>query len=414
MKGFTMKTKQKLISVSAFGPYTPGLFALITNTIFEMEGNIVDVEENCRRGLFSIFLVVDFSASKHTIAHIMEKLGAIQEETGIKVILDRYDDKTSFVPSQHESHLVTIIGVDQPGIIAKVSSLLHSYRITIEKCRMIARGAFFSMEVVIDTSTMNDTPDMSHETCIRKMKSDLKKLCTEIDQSVVIQSGNIYQRNKKLVVFDVESSLVQQASLKKFIKTINGRMHADKDVSGPREIIDDQVDVLVDNAKRLRGLSADDLEKHVDILQLNPGTFELIKILKSMGFKIALLSSGFNFFIKKLFETAGVDYAFSNTLEIDKTGVFTGNLEQPIITNDTKEELLEFIMQNENIRREQVIAVGDGSKSSHFIKNVGLSIALNPENPSIMTDGVLSNDQLLNVLYCLGIPKEELNKYLSE
>ena len=414
MKGFTMKTKQKLISVSAFGPYTPGLFALITNTIFEMEGNIVDVEENCRRGLFSIFLVVDFSASKHAIAHIMEKLGAIQEETGIKVILDRYDDKTSFVPSQHESHLVTIIGVDQPGIIAKVSSLFHSYRITIEKCRMIARGAFFSMEVVIDTSTMNDTPDTSHETCIRKMKSDLKKLCTEIDQSVVIQSGNVYQRNKKLVVFDVESSLVQQASLKKFIKTINGRMHADKDVSGPRETIDDQVDVLVDNAKRLRGLSADDLEKHVDILQLNPGTFELIKILKSMGFKIALLSSGFNFFIKKLFETAGVDYAFSNTLEIDKTGVFTGNLEQPIITNDTKEELLEFIMQNENIHREQVIAVGDGSKSSHFIKNVGLSIALNPENPSIMTDGVLSNDQLLNVLYCLGIPKEELNKYLSE
>ena len=408
-----MKTKQ-LISISAFGPHKPGLVALITNKIFEMEGNIVDVEENCRRGLFSIFLVVDFSASKHTIAQIITLLGTIQEETGIKIILDPYNDKAFFQPSQHESHLVTIIGVDQPGIIAKVSSLFHSYRITIEKCRMIARGAFFSMEVVIDTSTMNDTPDMSHEACIRKMKSDLKKLCTEIDQSVVIQSGNIYQRNKKLVVFDVESSLVQQASLKKFIKTINGRMHADKDVSGPREIIEDQVNVLVDNAKRLRGLSADDLEKHVDILQLNPGTFELIKILKSMGFKIALLSSGFNFFIKKLFETAGVDYAFSNTLEIDKTGVFTGNLEQPIITNDTKEELLEFIIQNENIHREQVIAVGDGSKSSHFIKNVGLSIALNPENPSIMTDGVLSNDQLLNVLDCLGIPEEELNKYLSE
>jgi len=408
-----MKTKQ-LISISAFGPHKPGLVALITNKIFEMEGNIVDVEENCRRGLFSIFLVVDFSASKHTIAQIITLLGTIQEETGIKIILDPYNDKAFFQPSQHESHLVTIIGVDQPGIIAKVSSLFHSYRITIEKCRMIARGAFFSMEVIIDTSTMNDTAEMSHEAHIKKMKSELKKLCTEIDQSVVIQSGNIYQRNKKLVVFDVDSSLVQQVSLKKFIKTINGRMNTDKSVSEHRETIDDQVEVLVDNAKKLRGLSANDLEKHVDILQLNPGTFELIKILKSMGFKIALLSSGFNFFIKRLFETAGVDYAFSNTLEIDESGVFTGNLEQPIITNDTKEELLEFIIQNENIHREQVIAVGDGSKSSHFIKNVGLSIALNPENPNIMTDGVLSNDQILNVLYCLGIPEEELNKYLSE
>lgn len=409
-----MKTKQKLISVSAFGPYTPGLVALITNKIFEMEGNIVDVEENCRRGLFSIFLVVDFSASKHSLDSIITRLSEVQKKTEIKIILDRYDQKTALLPSQRESHLVTIIGVDQPGIIAKVSSLFHTYRITIEKCRMIARGAFFSMEVVIDTSTMNDTPGMSHDTCVKKVKSELKKLCAEIDQSVVIQSGDIYQRSKKLVVFDVESSLVQQTSLKKFIQTIQGKMHMDKDASKPQKAPEDQLEALGDTAKRLRGLSADDLDKYVDILQLNPGTFELIKILKSMGFKIALLSSGFNFFIKKIFETAGVDYAFSNTLEIDKTGVFTGNLEQPIITDDSKEELLEFIIQNENIRREQVIAVGDGSKSSHFIKNVGLSIALKPENPNIMTDGVLSNDQLLNVLYCLGIPKEELNKYLSE
>jgi len=409
-----MKTKQKLISVSAFGPYTPGLVALITNTVFEMEGNIVDVEENCRRGLFSIFLVVDFSASKHSLDSIITMLSEIQNKTEIKIIIDRHQDTATYLPSQRESHLVTIIGVDQPGIIAKVSSLFHTYRITIEKCRMIARGAFFSMEVVIDTSTMSAPPDMSHDACIKKVKSELKKLCAEIDQSVVIQSGDIYQRTKKLVVFDVESSLVQQTSLKKFIQIIHDKMHMDKEDSKPQEAPDDQLEALLDNAKRLGGFSADDFEKYVDILQLNPGTFELIKILKSMGFKIALLSSGFNFFIKRIFETAGVDYAFSNTLEIDETGVFTGNLEQPIITDDSKEELLEFIIQNENISREQVIAVGDGSKSSHFIKNVGLSIALKPENPSIMTDGVLGNDQLLNVLYCLGIPKEELNQYLSE
>jgi len=133
-----------------------------------------------------------------------------------------------------------------------------------------------------------------------------------------------------------------------------------------------------------------------------------------MGFKIALLSSGYNFFTKKIFEAAGVDYAFSNTLEMDEAGVFTGNLEQPIITSETKEELLEFIIQNENIKKEQVIAVGDGSKSSHFIKNVGLSIALQPENPMITTDGVLGNDQLLNLLNCLGIGEEDLNSYLDD
>ena len=414
MKGVTMKPKKKLFSVSAFGLYTHGLVSRITNQIFELQGNIVDVEENSRRGLFSIFLVVDFSASEKSEEQITAALRNIRDDIGIRIIIDRYDVREIVPPSQLESHLVTIIGVDKPGIIAKVSSLFHKYRITIEKCRMIARGTFFSMEMLIDTSTMVPCPELSHANCIKQVKLDLKKLCAEIDQSVVVQSGNIYQRSKKLVVFDVESSLVQQASLNEFIKEISDRLKTDGHTDTVSESQGDPMKVLVENAKRLKGLSVDEFQRYAEILQLNPGTFELIKILKSMGFKIALLSSGFNFFIKKIFETAGVDYAFSNTLEIDESGLFTGNLEQPIITSETKEELLEFIVQNENIQKEQVIAVGDGSKSSHFIENVGLSIALTAENPLIKTDGVLGSDQLLNVLYCLGIPKEELNNYLSD
>ena len=365
-------------------------------------------------GLFSMFLVVDFSATEQSDDQIVAALKELQKEVDIRIVIGSYDVKDNLLPSQHENHLVTIIGVDQPGIIAKISSLLHTYRITIERTRMIARGRFFSMEMLIDTRTMISSPDLSHAEQIKQVKSDLRKLCAEIDQSVVIQSGETYQRQKKLVVFDVESSLVQQASLNEFIKVVSNRLEPGPVIETTTEKQDDPMNILVENAKRLKGLTVDTFRQYAEILQLNPGTIELIKILKSMGFKIALLSSGFNFFVKKIFETAGVDYAFSNTLEIDEAGVFTGNLEQPIITSDSKEDLLEFIIQNENIQKEQVIAVGDGSKSSHFIKNVGLSIALQPENPLIKTDGVLGNDQLLNILNCLGIGEEDLNNYLDD
>jgi phosphoserine phosphatase len=130
-----------------------------------------------------------------------------------------------------------------------------------------------------------------------------------------------------------------------------------------------------------------------------------------MGFKIALLSSGFNFFVKKIFETVGVDYAFSNTLKVDENGIITGELEEPVLTSITKNKILEFIIKIENINRDQVIAVGDGSARSQFIKDVGLSIAYNPDEATIETDGILSSDQILNVLYCFGIPKTELDKY---
>jgi phosphoserine phosphatase len=246
------------------------------------------------------------------------------------------------------------------------------------------------------------------------MKGELKDLCKEMNQSVVIQSEDIYKRLKKLVVFDVESTLIQDISLKDFLEKIKGKVKSmDKRIEF-KAYDKDEMQALVENAKMLKGFPARDFEAFGEILQLNPGTVDLIRILKSMGFKIALLSSGFSFFVRRIFEEAGVDYAFSNTLKVDENGIATGELEEPVITNETKEEMLEFIMTSENISRDQVIAVGDGSVGSHFIENAGLSIAFKPDETSINTDGIFSSGQIINMLYCLGIPKTELDKYLNK
>ncbi len=406
-----MNVIKRMISFSAIGLYIPGLLAKITEKIFAMNGNIVDVEENCRRGMFSIFMVIDFSASQETTEEILSALKDIEDEADLKIILDHYDEKAVKFASRSENHLVTIIGIDRPGVIAKISSFFHKKNIIIEKCRMIARGRLFSMEMLIDTREITLLPRQGHSEAVETMKKELKLLCADIDKSVVIQSENIYKRNKKLVVFDVESSLVQHRSLERFIDRIRDRVVTKADRPDAETGEKDQMQTLINNAKLLKGLSEGDFEKLSEILQLNPGTIELIKILKSMGFKIALISSGFNFLVKKIFEAAGVDYAFANALELDENGITTGRIAEPVITNDTKEDILEFIMSNENIESDQVIAVGDGSQSSHFIENVGLSIAIKPEASHTKSDGVISSDEVLNVLYCLGITKEELEKY---
>ncbi len=408
-----MNQDDRMISFSAIGLDSPGLVAKITRTIFAMHGNIVDVEESCRRGLFSIFLVIDFSASADSMDEIMASLHVIKRKTDLKIVLDRFNAKEIAYSSQHENHLVTLTGIDQPGIIAKISDFFYSHNINIEKCRMIARGKFFSMEMGIDTQKMKLKPTFTRWANLLTMKDDLRSLCTRINQSVVIQSENVYQRKKKLVVFDVESSLIQQDSLRNFISTIKGKVAASYRSTDLIENKEDQMHQLEENAKSLRGLHIDSLKKFSEILQLNSGTYELIRILKSMGFKIALLSSGFGFFVKKIFENAGVDYAFSNTLAVDENGITTGELAEPVINSGSKDEMIAFIMKNENIERDQVIAVGDGSKSAHFISNAGLSITFKPGEPDSQTDGVLSNDKVIDVLYCLGIPKEEVDKYFS-
>jgi len=406
-----MTESKKIITLSAIGLDSPGLVSQITTKIFALKGNVIDVEENCRRGLFSIFLIIDFADAENSIDEIRDALKGIEPETGLKIIIGAYNEDDITYLAEKEHHIVTVLGIDQPGIIAKVSTFFHQWNINIEKCRMIARGKFFSMEMVIDTSQIKADPAVPHTEIIQQMKSRLRQLCTEIHQSVVIQSEQIYKRMKKLIVFDVESSLIQHDSLRNFLGQINGKVKSmDRHIEFKNHN-EDEIEGLIENARVLKGIPISDLELCSKLLRLNPGTIELIHILKSMGFKIALLSSGFNFFVKEIFEAAGVDYAFSNTLEVDPDGIITGELEEPIINSTSKNEILDFIMNVEKIGADQVIAVGDGSTRSHFIKNVGLSIAFNPDETDIQTDGILSGHQIINMLYCLGIPKTELELY---
>jgi len=407
-----MNEEQKIMSFSANGLDSPGLVSKITTKVFELGGNVTDVEENCRRGLFSIFLIIDFSSSTNSMHEITNTLKTLENETDLKVNVGIYSDRDITHLTKKENHLVTILGIDHPGVIASVSSFFHKNNINIENCRMIAHGKFFSMETIINSNKMIYKPPLSPKEAIEKMKGELKDLCAKMNQSVVIQSENIYNKMKKLVVFDVESTLIRNSSLKNFLDKIKGKV---KSIDGRIELNHNAKDpmlTLIKNARSLQGLPAVDFERFGEALKLNPGSLELIGILKSMGFKVALLSSGFNFFIKRVFEEAGVDYAFSNTLKIDENGKITGQLEEPIISSDTKDQILEFIIKAENISRDQVIAIGDGSTRSHFIKNAGLSIAFKPEEINVKTDGILSSDQITNILYCLGIPKTELEKYL--
>jgi len=409
-----MGEKGKIISLSATGLDSHGLVSKITTQVFELDGNIIDVEEICRRGLFSIFLIIDFSKSDVPMQEITATLSRMGEETGLKVVLGIYQEDQIAYSREKEHHVVTVLGEDKPGIIAAVSTFFHQRHINIESCKMIARGKFFSMEMAVNTSQMHVEPSMSHREAIEKMKLALRDLCSSLNQSVVIQSENVFNRGKKLVVFDVESSLIQESSLEEFLKRIEGRVKTGKGEVEVGDRGEDRMQALVENARILRGIPLADLERFSDKLELNPGALELIGILKTMGFKIALLSSGFSFLMKRIFEQAGVDYAFSNSLKADEKGLITGELQEPVITNETKSEILDFIMSVESLKPEQVIAVGDGSTRSHFIKNVGLSIAFKPEDRSVATNGILSTDRISHILSCLGTPKAELNKHLKK
>ena len=409
-----MNQESKIVSLSATGLDSPGLISKITAKIHAMNGNILDVEEVCRRGLFSIFLIIDFAKSGRPLVEITNDLKEIEKINGLKISLGIYEDENVINKAAGENYIITILGEDQPGIIARVSAFFYQHNVNIENCRMIALGDFISMEMVIDASKLINTYSLSHDKSIERMKADLKDLCSKMDKSIVIQREDIFTRVQKLVVFDVESSLIQRSFIESFVEKIKVKLTS---IGRNARFIDhskDKIMSLIENSLVLKGIPLNEIKEFCEILHLTPGTIQLFRILKSMGYRIALLSSCFNFFLKSIYMEAGVDYAFANSLIVDKDGRITGEIEDPIIDNRVKEELLDFIMKKENIGCDQVIAVGDASPSSQFLANVGLSIAFQPDEPVVSTDGILRCDNIINLLYCLGIPKLELDRYIGK
>ncbi|MFO7784492.1 MAG: HAD-IB family phosphatase [Desulfatiglandales bacterium] len=402
-----------IVSLSAIGPDSPGLVSRITNRVLQLKGNILDVKETCRRGIFSIFLVIDFTASDQAPEAIQESLNGMEEETGLKVILRPSDDNDIPAAESGDHLLITILGMDRPGIIAEISSLLHAYNANIEDCRMIARGPFFSMEMVAAVRDIHAEGVASHAGALKRMKQELKEVCARLDQSVVIQSESTYRQAKRIVVFDVEACLIEEPSAHRFLDALNERLGPSGRSIGPLspEGTGAWAQALVDHVDAFQGVPMQELEAAGRNLKLHAGALELLRILKAMGYKVALLSTGFDCFLKWIYEAEGVDYAFCNTLRRDEEGNAAGILEEPVLTAATKNEILEFIMSMEGISRDQVVAVGDGSARSRFMKDVGLSIAYRPGAGKLSTDGVFSSDHMLNILYCLGITEEDIAGY---
>jgi len=126
-----MTESKKIITLSAIGLDSPGLVSQITTKIFALKGNVIDVEENCRRGLFSIFLIIDFAGSENSIDEICDELKGIEPESGLKIIFGAYNEDDITYLAEKEHHIVTVLGVDQPGIIARISTFFHQWNINI-------------------------------------------------------------------------------------------------------------------------------------------------------------------------------------------------------------------------------------------------------------------------------------------
>jgi phosphoserine phosphatase len=386
--------------ITATGKDKPGLITEITELIAEVNGNIVDIEAFSMRGLFAIFMIVDYkmvSLSFERFKNLLMKLG---NKIGLDVNIESLPSLQR--KSGKKLVLLTTLGKDRPGIVAKISHFLSQKNVNIERIRMIAYGDLNAMEILIDINNLSIP--------LEDFKIDLTKKCKIVGQDVVFQKDTVFRRPKRLIVFDVDGTLIDAEMIDELAKVAGVGPKVKEITSRAMNGEIEFKQALKQRVHLLKGLPIEILDSIVENLEVTPGAEELITSLKALGYKIALISGGFTQFVEKIREKLGIDYVYANKLLI-RDGKLTGKVGEPIIDAERKAELIQEIAEKENLLMEQVVAVGDGANDRFMLQNSGLGIALYPKAVlQKVASGVITKENLAGILYCLGAPEEKLEK----
>jgi phosphoserine phosphatase len=393
--------RQDLYVVSVIGEDRVGIVSKVTQFLFKKGFNIVDIEQTVIHSQFTMVLLLQPLHVRFQLNQLQTGLSRLAKELRMNItITPLHEFKGLRLTETKKPYVLTILGADQPGVVAAFSSTLAKNHCNIERIKMISRGELLAMEMWIDLREAN----------FQLLRMNLTTVAKRVGMDIVAQPEHVFKKRKKVIVFDMDSTIVDGEIIDEMAKLIGvGEKVEALTAKGMRGEIN-FVQSLRSRVSLLKGLRIKNLESLAKTFKLTKGSGELIAALKEMGFKVALISGGFTYFTDILKKRLGFDYAFGNELEIKK-GRLTGRVKGRIIDAQRKAEIMDEICQKEGITRDEVVAVGDGSNDRIMIANAGLGIAFNAkEILKKVADGAITRNHMKGVLYCLGISDLDLKR----
>lgn len=240
------------------------------------------------------------------------------------------------------------------------------------------------------------------------MREACLRLSNELHIDVAVQINNPYRRNRRLVCFDMDSTLIEQEVIDELAKEAGvGHKVAEITERAMQGELDFQSSFKA-RVALLKGLDASVLPKIAERLTITEGAERLISTLKALGYKTAILSGGFQYFAEYLQQKLGIDEVHANILDVEN-GVVTGEVAGTIVDGARKAELLRQIAENMGISLQQTIAVGDGANDLPMLSIAGLGVAFRAK-PMVRENANqnISSVGLDGVLYLLGVHDKDL------
>ncbi len=394
------------------GPDKPGQTASLTNILMQYDVNILDIGQSVIHdglNLGIMFEVPDEAGSSPVLKDIL--FTAYELGVDVKFTVIPAKQYTEWVAQQGKArYIVTIISHRlKAAHLAKVTSVIAEQGLNIDAIsRLSGRPPIEDIEpqskAVVEISVRGNPVDL------KKMKSDFMRISAESSLDIAFQEDNVFRRNRRLICFDMDSTLIQTEVIDELARRAGvGEQVSAITASAMRGEIDFRQSFLK-RISLLKGLDESVMKEIAENLPITEGAERLFKTLKRYGYRTAILSGGFTYFGNYLKNKLDIDYVFANELEI-VNGKLTGNNVGDIVDGARKAEILKLLAFKEDIHLEQVIAVGDGANDLPMLQLAGLGIAFHAK-PKVKESAMhsISAGGLDSILYFLGFRDRDINQ----
>ncbi|WP_371781421.1 phosphoserine phosphatase SerB [Streptosporangium subroseum] len=391
---------QRTLLITLTGPDRPGVTSRLFSVLSSFPVVVADVEQVVIRGRLTLGVLVSYAGEAPTgtggtLGALWTAVERTAEDLGLQVELSTGSDPKE---RRRRGRLhVTVLGAPlQPAAMAGIAGRIAAAGANIDRIERLSNYPVTCIELAVSGAD----PDT--------LRAELAVEAHTQQVDVAVQRTGLHRRAKRLIVMDVDSTLIQG----EVIELLAAHAGCLEEVARvTEEAMRGELDFAESLRRRvalLEGLSEEVFEKVREEVVLTPGARTLVRTLKRLDYRFAIVSGGFTQLTDALVKDLGIDYSAANTLEV-VDGLLTGRVIGEIVDRPGKARALERFALEAGIPISQTVAIGDGANDLDMIAKAGLGIAFNAK-PVVRraADAAVNVPYLDSILYLLGIPRAEV------